>query len=70
MSTDESHLKLQEAFEQCPGQWVAIDRRTGHVVTARPNPYDLAAFLKEKKIAGVEIVRAPAEDEPELVGWG
>lgn len=66
----DEHLKLAEAIRDCPGQWVAIDRRTGHVVAAGPTPYELSAYIKEHNIHGVEMLRAPAVGEPEVVGIG
>lgn len=64
------HMKLQEAFAQCPGKWVAISRRTGAVVAVKATPYELSAFIKEHNLRGVDVLRAPAEDEPEVVGFG
>lgn len=69
-SRDDEHLKLQQAFRECAGQWVAINRRTGTVVAARATPYELAAYIKQNRISGVDVIRAPAEDEPEVVGFG
>jgi len=63
-------MKLVEAFTECPGQWVAVERRSGRVVAARPTPYELSAYVKEQGIRGVEIFRAPAVGEPEVVGIG
>lgn len=63
-------MKLQQAFRECAGQWVAIDRRTGVVVAARATPYELAAYIKEAGVRGVDVIRAPAEEEPEVVGFG
>ena len=67
---DDEHMKLQQAFRECAGQWVAIDRRTGAVVAARATPYELSAYIKERGVRGVDIIRAPAEGEPEVVGLG
>ena len=63
-------MRLEQAFRECPGLWVAIDRRTGEVRLAERSPYELAAKIKADAIAGVDIVRAPAEGEPEVVGFG
>jgi hypothetical protein len=68
--TPDVHMKLAQAFAECPGLWVAIERRTGRVVAARPSPYELSAYVKQHQIRGVEILRAPAVDEPEVVGIG
>jgi len=62
--------ELRSAYLECAGQWVAVDRRTGRVVAARPTPYELSAYLKENQVHGVDIMRAPDESEPELVGLG
>lgn len=67
---DDRHLRLDEAFTQCAGQWVAVNRSTGHVVAAAPTPYELSAYIKDKGIRGVEMLRAPALGEPEVVGFG
>ena len=63
-------LDLEHAFEECPGKWVAVDRRTGEVIAADDNPYTLAAKAKENGLRNIAIVRAPSEDQPELVGFG
>lgn len=64
------HFKLEEAFTQCAGQWIAVDRRTGHVVAAKGSPYELSAHLKANCIRGVDVIRAPDPSEPEVVGIG
>ncbi|MHB1582974.1 MAG: hypothetical protein ACYC0E_04380 [Acidimicrobiales bacterium] len=66
----DEHMLLERAFTECPGQWVAVDRRTGRVVATRSTPYELAAHLKSSRIKDVDVVRAPAEHEPEMVGFG
>jgi hypothetical protein len=50
------------------GKWVAI--LDGAVVEARDTPYELVAKLRERRIEGASIIRAPAADEPEMVGFG
>lgn len=70
MDRPDAHGKLDEAIRECPGQWVAVDRRTGHVVAARSTPYELSAYIKEHGIHGVAMFRAPGLDEPEVVGIG
>ena len=69
-ATANEHLRLEEAFTQCAGQWIAVDRRTGHVVAARPSPYELSAHLKANRVRGVDVMRAPDLNEPEVVGIG
>lgn len=70
MAAGDGHLRLQQAFTECAGLWVAMDRRTGEVVAARQTPYELSAYIREKQLRGVDILRAPAENEPEVVGFG
>jgi hypothetical protein len=69
-SQDDHHFQLDQAFSECPGQWVAVDRRTGTVVAARPSPYELSAALRGSAIRNVDVVRAPDYSEPEMVGFG
>lgn len=69
-TTRDEHLKLDEAFSQCAGAWVAVERRSGRVVASKETPYDLSAYLKTKGIRGVDIVRAPNTSESEVVGFG
>ena len=66
----DEHLRLEEAFRKCPGEWVAIDRKTGRIVAAKDSPYELSGYVKERGIRGVDIIRAPAENESEVVGFG
>lgn len=66
----DDHLRLQEAFDECAGRWVAIDRRTGRVVDVADSPYELSARIKSNRVTGVDILRAPEHSEPEVVGFG
>jgi hypothetical protein len=70
MSARDEHMKMEQAFVECAGQWVAVDRQTGDVIAARSTPYDLSAYIKSAGIRSVDIVRAPSEQEPEMVGFG
>jgi hypothetical protein len=70
MSHHDEHLKMEQAFAECAGQWVAVDRQTGDVIAARGSPYELSAYIKSAGIRSVDIVRAPSEQEPEMVGFG
>jgi hypothetical protein len=70
MSARDEHMKMGQAFVECAGQWVAVDRKTGDVVAANSSPYELSAYIKSAGIHSVDIVRAPAEQEPEMVGFG
>jgi hypothetical protein len=70
VSRSDEHLKMKQAFSECAGQWVAVDRKTGDVVAARSSPYDLSAYIKTNGIRNVDILRAPSEQEPEMVGFG
>ena len=49
---------------------MAIDRKTGRIVAAKDSPYELSGYVKERGIRGVDIIRAPAENESEVVGFG
>lgn len=66
----EEHLRLEQAFSECAGQWVAVHRGTGEVLAAAHTPYELAAQVRTGRIRGVDIVRAPSVGEPEVVGFG
>lgn len=68
--TRAENLQLEEAFDECAGQWVAIDRRTGEVRAAARSPYELSAEIKGRQLKGVDILRAPEHNEPEVVGFG
>ena len=70
MSGRDEHVKIEQAFDECAGQWMALDRKSGDVVAANSSPYELAAYIKSAGIKSVDIVRAPAEQEPEMVGFG
>lgn len=66
----DEHFRLERAFSECPGLWVAVDRRTGVIRAAGPTPYELAAKLKSDQIGDVDVIRAPGVGEPEVVGFG
>lgn len=70
LTPGDEHIPHDQAVAGCPGQWVAVDRRSGRVVAARETPYELAAYLKGARIRDVDVVRVPAEHEPEMVGFG
>ncbi|MBW3638947.1 MAG: hypothetical protein KY451_03725 [Actinobacteria bacterium] len=61
---------LAEAFAECAGNWIAIDRATNEVVAAAPTPYALTADLRARQIKNVAVLRARDLAEPELVGLG
>lgn len=61
---------LADAFAECAGNWIAIDRITKQVVAAAPSPYVLAADLRARQIKNVAVLRARDIAEPELVGLG
>ncbi len=63
-----SPVDLAEELRQCAGKWVAI--RGGAVVEVRETPYALVMALHERGIDDATILRAPASNEPELVGLG
>lgn len=64
------HLRLERAFVECPGKWVAINRATGEVVEVAESAYELSAKIRSNRISGVDILRAPAVEEPEVVAFG
>lgn len=70
MPARDEHLKMERAFVECAGQWVAVNRQSGDVIAVRSTPYELSAHIKSSGIRGVDIVRAPSEQEPEMVGFG
>ena len=63
-------IPLADTLRQFAGSWVAVDRRTGRAVEAADTPYALSARIREKGLKNVAIVRAPDENDPELVGLG
>ena len=64
-SSSSHHVPSLRGFE---GEWVAI--RDGEVVEARDSPYELVARLRQRQVEDAAIMRAPAENEPEMVGFG
>lgn len=44
--------------------------RDGEVVEVADTPYALVARLRERSIDDASVIRAPAEDEPEMVAFG
>lgn len=63
-----SPVDLSEELRQCAGKWVAV--KGGRVVEVRETPYALVMALHERGIDDATILRAPASNEPELVGFG
>jgi hypothetical protein len=61
-------MRYAEIQREYPGMWVAV--RDGEVIAARETPHRLALDLRERGITDATIFRAPAENEPELVGLG
>jgi hypothetical protein len=61
---------IRPALRECAGQWIAVDRRTGEVRAVKATPYELAAYLRDRSMSGVDVMRAPDPSEPELVGLG
>lgn len=65
----ESHgVPLGELLGGFGGKWVAIKNR--HVVAAAETPYALLGALREKGLKDAAVIRAPAAEEPEMVGFG
>lgn len=63
-----SPVDLAQQLRECAGKWVAL--KAGHVVDVRETPYELLMALQERGIHDTTILRAPAPNEPELVGFG
>lgn len=61
-------VQLAELLRPYPGQWVAI--KNGEVVEISDTPDRLVLALSDRDILDATIIRAPAENEPELVGLG
>lgn len=61
-------LRLAEATAGLEGKWAAL--QDGRVVQAARTPEELQMRLRERGIEGATILRVPAEDEPEVVGFG
>lgn len=61
-------IRLAELLRQVPGKWVAL--RNGEIVDASETLDQLVRSLKDRNIKDVTVMRAPAEHEPELVGFG
>jgi hypothetical protein len=61
-------MRYAEIQREYPGMWVAV--RDGEVIAARETPHRLALELRESGINDATILRAPAENEPELIGLG
>jgi hypothetical protein len=70
MSPSDANLTIERAFIECSGQWLAVDRKSGEVKATASQPYELSAYIKSHQIHGVDIVRAPSLQEPEMVGFG
>ena len=54
---------------QWAGRWVAVDS-SDRVLRDAPSLADLLAVLAEEPVGDVEVMRAPAPDEPVVYGLG
>lgn len=61
---------LATVLAQVPGKWVAVDLDINEPRVVAGSPYELVAEIRRRGISNVAVVRAPAPDEPELVGLG
>jgi len=61
-------IRIGDLLRQVPGQWVAL--QNGEIIEARPTLDELMGALADRSITKATVMRAPAEDEPELVGMG
>jgi hypothetical protein len=68
MARRDSDLNLAAVLRGFEGKWVAV--KDGKVVEARESPYVLIQMLREKHLEDASVIRAPAEGEPEMVGFG
>jgi hypothetical protein len=57
-----------DTLRQLAGQWVAI--RDGRILTAKDTFDQVYHHLHERQERGTTILRIPADEEPELVGFG
>lgn len=53
-----------------PGEWVAIDGRSNTVIAANRDFEALLQQLKEQKLFGMFIQRAPEPGDPIFIGLG
>lgn len=60
-------VRLAQKLKGLGGQWVAL--KNGEPIEASPTPDELYMRLHQKGIRDATIVRVPAEDEPEIVGF-
>lgn len=68
MSNGHEQVHLGQLLRGFEGKWVAT--KDGEVVMAADTPYVLVSKLREHGIQGAAVIRAPAVDEPEMVGFG
>ncbi len=69
-ATRSTRAPLSSVLGEVPGCWVAVDRRTNAPVAVARSPYELVKEIRERRLGGIAIVRAPDPSEPELVGLG
>ena len=68
MGNGHEQVHLGQLLRGFDGKWVAT--KDGEVVMAADTPYVLVSQLRERGIHGAAVIRAPAADEPEMVGFG
>jgi len=56
--------RLVLPFSDHPRKWLALDVSTNEVVAKTDTPEEMIAYLRQHRIEGVAMVRAPAENEP------
>lgn len=61
-------IEIGALLRQVPGKWVAI--KDGALVDVQETPYKLFESLRSRGIKDATVIRAPAEDEAQLVGLG
>lgn len=66
----QAHMKpvrLAQNLRGLGGKWVAL--KNGEPIEASETPDDLYMRLHQRGIRDATILRVPAEDEPEIVGF-
>ncbi|MFN2525464.1 MAG: hypothetical protein ABR505_04275 [Actinomycetota bacterium] len=61
-------VRLFDDLRGLEGQWVAL--KDGRVIAARETPDALHMEIHGRQLRNCTVLRVPAADEPELVGFG
>jgi hypothetical protein len=68
MASNVPPVELAHLLRQVPGQWVALQH--GEIIEARATLDELMFRLHDRNITDATVMRAPAENEVEMVGHG